>query len=158
MTSETIPFWLSFILLPLPFYSNSTFFSILQTIPNYNDIQITQGAVFNADVPAFSSTDLENNSLRYSSTEYSLSKNGIALTPNVNLTGDVATAAYFMVETISDNIEHGFVRGQGYRQLGSFAKVSAFPLDDDYVFEGWYDGNGVKKSSDCLRLLHKLAS
>ncbi len=115
-------------------------------ILNYYEIPIMAGMTFSSDIPAYSAADLDNNYLKWSSTQYSLSHDGVVLTADADLTGKEATEAWYMVDAEADNTDHGLVMGGGIRQPGNFALVSAYAYQG-FEFDGWYMDD-VKISSD----------
>lgn len=116
-------------------------------IVNYYDIEIEQGDILNSSVPAYSTVDLANGTTNGSSAVYSLfDTNNNAIAANVELTGTNAADAYYMVTVVANNEEYGYVTGQGIRQLGNYAQVTAVPYQD-CKFDGWYT-NGQKVSTE----------
>jgi uncharacterized repeat protein (TIGR02543 family) len=105
---------------------------------NYYDLPITTGQQFTGAIPGYSVTDLEDRSENVSASVYTLSTNGSTIDPSVELSGKVATSAYFTVDAASNDRSLGLVFGSGTRQLGTFAKVEAVSYSDSN-FLGWYD-------------------
>ena len=116
-------------------------------VVNYYDISIQPGEVYIAEVPKYSEEDSQNRLKNGSSTEYTLfdSENEL-ITASEELRGTDATEAYYMVYAEADNEEYGYVIGQGIRQRGNYAQVSAIPFEN-CEFEGWYI-NEQKVSSE----------
>lgn len=107
-------------------------------IINYNDIPIQQGNTFASIIPAYQPDDFTDNTEKGSSINYSLTdEDHTPIDPNVDLSGYAAAEAYYMVTVEASNNEYGFVSGQGVRQLGNYAMVTATAYEG-CKFEGWY--------------------
>ncbi|MGH4120756.1 cell wall-binding repeat-containing protein [Clostridium sp.] len=116
-------------------------------IANYYDVAIKPGDTLTSTVPAYSDEDITKVTATASSTVYSLlDTDNKLIAANVDLKGDNATEAYYMVNVVSQNETAGFVTGQGIRQLGNYAQINATAYND-YKFDGWYT-NGQKISSE----------
>lgn len=116
-------------------------------IANYYDVAIKPGDIFTSTVPAYSDEDITKETKTASSTVYSLlGKDKKSIASNVDLKGDAATEAYYMINVAAENEKAGAVTGQGIRQLGNYAQINATPYNG-YKFEGWYE-NGKKISSE----------
>ncbi|GAC42136.1 stalk domain-containing protein [Paenibacillus popilliae] len=123
-------------------------------VVNYYEVPIATGMMFSGNIPAYGITDIENGMENGSSSRYSLSCNGTEIVPDEDLTGSEAMEAYFVVEVLSENEEHGTVTGQGVRQLGNYAQISAI-ANDGYEFEGWYVDNNKVSSTTEYRFIVK---
>ncbi len=107
-------------------------------IINYFDVDIKKDDVLMGEIPAFSGIDFENVQGSGSSVEYSLkSTSNEEIAPDVELKGSDAADAYYMVYVSANNDKYGMVTGQGIRQLGGYAKVTATAYEG-YKFSGWY--------------------
>ena len=110
-------------------------------IINYYDVDIKKDDVLTSEIPAFSSSELEDSSENGSSVEYTLkSTEGEVIVPDAELSGTAAAEAFYIVDVLANNDKYGVVTGQGIRQLGEFAKVTAQPYIG-YKFSGWYADN-----------------
>lgn len=131
-------------------YSVSEFNTVVgdnTRLVNYYDISIEPGEVYTGKVPAYSEEDVNNGTENGSSTEYKLfDSENVLIAASEDLRGMEATEAYYMVYAVADNDEYGYVIGQGIRQKGNYAQVTAMPFEN-CEFEGWYI-NGQKVSSE----------
>ncbi len=119
----------------------------INRIVNYYELPLNPEEVYVAEVPKYmdSETDiiLENGS----STDYRIiNSENVLIAASEDLRGAEATEAYYMIYADTDNDEYGYVMGQGIRQRGSYAQVTAIPFES-CEFEGWYI-NGQKVSSE----------
>lgn len=122
----------------------------INRVVNYYDIPIDSGKLLAAYIPQYSEEDISSGSANGTNLEYTLyNADNEIITPDVTLNGKDATEAYYMVYVSSENDNYGMVTGQGVRQLGNFAKVSAIP-NNGYKFDGWYDeeNNCISKDAD----------
>lgn len=116
-------------------------------IINYYDIPIEKNMPLMANIPSFNNNDLEDDIENGSSTLYSLyNANNEKIQPDDEYSGDDATSAYFSVNVSSSDPTHGFVTGEGIRQLGNYAQVTANAYRG-FNFDGWYN-EGEKVSTD----------
>jgi hypothetical protein len=131
-------------------YSVNEFSSVLgQTnrITNFYDIPINPGSNFTGNVPAFNASEITAVTANASSTVYSVVNSaGRSIAPSDDFKGTAVDSAYYMVSVSANNTAYGMVSGQGIRQLGSYAKVTATPYQD-CGFNGWYVNN-IKVSMD----------
>ncbi len=106
-------------------------------VVNYYDLPLTKGMEFEASFPGLSKDDVINGTTDGSNTHYTLSQGGVEIMPDENVTGAEAIEAYYMVDAEANEDEYGTVTGQGMRQLGSFASLTAM-ANDGFAFIGWY--------------------
>ena len=118
----------------------------INRLVNYYDIPITIGQLFIGGVPAYNDADMDDMTETASSTTYSLSTDENDIPKNEDLSGESATAAYFMVNAVSEDASKGIVMGSGAKQLGTYAKVTVLPYDNS-KFLGWYE-NGISLISE----------
>lgn len=113
----------------------------INRIINYYDVDIKPGEILTSKIAAYSNEDLTNEKVDGSRTKYSLvSEKNQLLKSNYDLRGHEATNAYYMVNVTSNNAQYGLVAGQGTRQIGNYAKVTAVPCQN-CKFDGWYIGD-----------------
>ncbi len=105
---------------------------------NYYDISIKKGQKLIGLVPSYSDDDLESYTPDPSSVVYALSTHKEEIMPSEELFGEDVTSAYYYVDAITESNSKGFVLGSGSRQLGSFAKVTVYPYEEN-SFLGWFE-------------------
>ena len=114
---------------------------------NYYDISIEKGKRLTGLVPSYSNDDLESYTLDPSSTVYTLLTNEEEILPSEELFGEDVFSAYYYVEATTENNSKGIVLGSGSRQLGSFAKVTAYPYEEN-TFIGWFEDGETLVSNE----------
>lgn len=125
----------------------------INRIVNYFNINITKDDIITGTIPGYNNFFIENGTVDGTSTAYTLSGiDGNAITPSSDLKGESATDAYYMVYVESENYEYGIVTGQGIRQLGNFAQVTA-EAADGYKFAGWYSEDTCISTDSIYRFL-----
>ena len=106
---------------------------------NYFQIPLSAGQSLTGSIPAYSSSELEDDTPGGSSAAYTLyAPDGQLLTAASDLTGTAASSAYYTVTVRPDDETHGVTLGSSTFQYGSFAQVEAF-ANKGYAFAGWYD-------------------
>ena len=120
-------------------------------LTGFFDVEINSGDVLNSNIPQYSAQDLENGTINGSSSLYTLTNNdGENIVANINLTGEDATNAYYMVQLQVNNDAYGTVIGQGVRQEGNYAQLEATP-NEGCAFVGWYDGTTLLSTEQTYR-------
>lgn len=122
----------------------------INRLVNYYDVPITKGQRLLGQVPAYSETDLEDQTSNVSSIKYALTTNGSNVPVSNELAGDAATSAYFKINVATEDEQKGNVSGQRSRQLGTFAKVIATPRNGN-IFKGWYEGDTLVSTDEEYR-------
>lgn len=103
----------------------------------YFDVEIAEGDILTAIVPALEESERQTAIPEGSSAAYTLTAgDGRDITPDSNVTGAAASNAVYTV-SVSSNSTAGTVSGGGSYTLGSYAKVTADPMNG-CTFLGWY--------------------
>lgn len=117
----------------------------------FNDIQITKGQEYTANVPSYSTEEIENNTGLVADADYSLLLDENEIMPSQELSGEDVFNAYYYVDAVADDATRGVVFGSGTRQLGTFAKLTAEAYDG-YSFVGWYVGEELVSTDQEYRV------
>lgn len=118
----------------------------------YYDVPISKGDKLKAYAPALSETEQESAIPSGSSAEYTLYDNsGNSLSPSREVTGAAAENAVYTV-SISTNNGSGSVYGGGTYTLGSYALVSATPMNGA-SFLGWYEDGTLVSGEEEYRFV-----
>ncbi|MBR6515015.1 MAG: S-layer homology domain-containing protein [Clostridia bacterium] len=120
-------------------------------VTGFFDVEIENGDVLNSNIPEYSYKDLEGEAIDGSSAIYTLKDdNGKNIAADINITGEEAAEAYYMVQLQVNNDAYGTVLGQGIRLEGSFAQIEATP-NANYTFVGWYEGTTLLSTEQTYR-------
>lgn len=111
---------------------------------NYFDIDLKAGEQLTGIIPAYREDEIESSAPDGSEAAYTLlDPVGKIIGMSSDLSGTEAGGLYCAVEVLSSDPDHGVVTGSGLRQYGQFALLEAYPTDDNYLFDGWYDKNNT---------------
>lgn len=116
----------------------------------FNDIEITEGQEYTAELPAYSGEELEDSTGAAADTEYTLYLGTTQILPSEELAGEEVFNAYYSVNAAADDTAKGIVFGSGIYQYGTFVKVTAVAYDE-YGFVGWYKGKDLVSTEEEYR-------
>ncbi len=105
----------------------------------YNDLAISVGQEYVLNLPAYTEEEIADTSGKAVENRYDFSVDGKQIALSEELKDEEVFEAYYFINAVADNEEHGAVTGSGMRQKGTFALLSATPYEG-YKFVGWFEG------------------